>query len=321
MIITVTFNPAVDKTALSPGLSVGRVNRLSSIRLDAGGKGINASKVIDRLGGQSVAMGFVGGTSGAFVERSLKEMGLSADFVAVKGETRTNLKLVDPQNKTYTDLNEPGPEIGTDAVAELEARLLSRVRPGDIILLAGSVPVGVPDSIYAQWAQKLKAAGALVAVDLDGERLRGVIARQPWLIKPNDEELRQLLGLPDIKIPTLAAAAKTLCRSGVTIVVVSMGARGALFADTNGVFLANGPAVAVKSTVGAGDTVTAAMLIAHERGLDLSQAARLAVGAATAKVTREGSSPPERDAIEYYARQVTVSSYTEYQSKTEGNIC
>ncbi len=315
MIITVTLNPAVDKTALSPGLRVGHVNRLSGTRLDAGGKGINASKVIQKLGGSSVAMGFVGGAAGAFLERSLAEMGLSVDFVQVPGETRTNLKIVDPQNNTYTDLNEPGPAIDADNLARMEARLFSRVLPGDTVLLAGSVPAGVPDHIYAAWAKRLKEAGAHVAADLDGERLRGVIAEKPWLIKPNDEELRQLLALPDIEIPTLAQAARALCRGGIATVVVSLGARGALFVDSGGVLLAKGPDVTVKSTVGAGDTVTACMLFAHENAMTLAQTARLAVGAATAKVTREGSSPPERAEIELFARRVSVSTF---QEKTEG---
>ena len=315
MIITVTLNPAVDKTAISPGFSVDHVNRLGGIRLDAGGKGINASKVIQKLGGVSIAMGFLGGATGTFVERSLEEMGIDVDFVRVPGETRTNLKVVDPVNGTYTDLNEPGPEIDAAAVTEFETLLLSRAAPGDTVLLAGSVPAGMPDNIYAVWTNRLKSRGVCVAADLDGERLRQVIAEKPWLIKPNDEELRQLLKLPDMEISTLAAAAEALCRNGVENVVVSLGARGALFAGKEGILLAKGPEVAVKSTVGAGDTVTAAMIFAHESGISLPEAARLAVGAATAKVTREGSSPPKREEIECYARQVRVS---EYYGKAEG---
>lgn len=315
MIITVTLNPAVDKTAISPGFSVDHVNRLGGIRLDAGGKGINASKVIQKLGGVSIAMGFLGGATGTFVERSLEEMGIDVDFVRVPGETRTNLKVVDPVNGTYTDLNEPGPEIDAAAVTEFETLLLSRAAPGDTVLLAGSVPAGMPDNIYAVWTNRLKSRGVCVAADLDGERLRQVIAEKPWLIKPNDEELRQLLKLPDMEISTLAAAAEALCRDGVENVVVSLGARGALFAGKEGILLAKGPEVTVKSTVGAGDTVTAAMIFAHESGISLPEAVRLAVGAATAKVTREGSSPPKREEIECYARQVRVS---EYYGKAEG---
>ncbi len=315
MIITVTLNPAVDKTARSPGFSTDHVNRLGGIRLDAGGKGINASKIIQKLGGTSVAMGFLGGTAGAFVERSLAEMGIQGDFVRVFGETRTNLKVVDPVDGTYTDLNEPGPEIVSAALAELETRLLTRAAPGDTVLLAGSVPAGVPDHIYAVWTERLKSRGVFVAADLDGERLRQVITERPWLIKPNDEELRQILKLPDMEISTLAAAAEALCRDGVENVVVSLGARGALFAGKGRSLLAKGPEVVVKSTVGAGDTVTAVMIFAHETGMSLPEAARLAIGAATAKVTREGSSPPEREEIEYYARLVRVS---EYYGKVEG---
>lgn len=309
MIYTVTLNPAVDKTALSPGFAAGRVNRLTELRLDAGGKGINVSKIIKRLGGESVAYGFVGGSAGEFIRRSLDEMGISSALIPIEGETRTNLKIVDPEAGCYTDINEPGPAPGEHALAELEARLFSRIRPGDSIVLAGGLPAGIPDGIYADWTRRLKAMGVRVAADLDGERLRGVIAEAPDLIKPNDAELCELLSLPDKDTAALAGAALLLCRGGVGTVVVSLGERGALFVREGGALLAVGPSVRAVSTVGAGDTVTACMVYAQERGMPPEEAARLAVGAATAKVLREGSSPPDFDEISRCSAMVRIAEY------------
>lgn len=307
MIYTVTLNPAVDKTALSPGFAAGRVNRLSRLRLDAGGKGVNVSKVLHSLGCASVALGFAGGRTGELLRRALSEAGVEADLVPAQGETRTNLKIADPQTGVCTDINEPGQNPGEEALRELETRLFSRARAGDAVVLAGGLPEGVPDGIYADWTRRLKAAGVWVAVDADGERLRLAAAERPDLVKPNDAELREMLGLPDQEIPTLARAARELCRAGVGMAAVTLGARGALFVRGGDVLLARGPEVRAVSTAGAGDTVTACLTYAHARGLSPEEAARLAVGAATAKVLREGGSPPSLREILDCAGKTTVS--------------
>lgn len=151
MIYTVTLNPALDKTVEIPMFAIDKVNRVSALRTDPGGKGINVSKVIAALGGESVAMGILGGNTGRMIREKLIEMGLSCDFVTVPGETRTNLKIVDPENSCFTDVNEPGCEVTQEVLDGLLEKLTARLLPGDIAVLSGSLPKGAPADTYYKY--------------------------------------------------------------------------------------------------------------------------------------------------------------------------
>ena len=142
MIYTITLNPALDKTALVPNMALDGVNRMSSLRLDPGGKGINVSKVIHALGGQSVAVGLLAGRCGRQIADACTALGLTCDFTFTEGETRTNLKIVDPAAHTNTDINEPGIQADEAVLSGMLTRLLSRLTPRDIVVLSGSLPQG-----------------------------------------------------------------------------------------------------------------------------------------------------------------------------------
>ena len=168
MIKTVTLNPAVDKTVEINDFKVGEVNRISSIRLDAGGKGINVSKTIKALDGSSVATGFLAGRNGDYIRDFLDRMQVSNDFLFVKGETRTNLKVVDRQNKTNTDVNEPGlVEVTLGDLDRLEGKIFSDLNQDDILILSGSVPANVPAVIYRKWTERANKSGIRVLLDAD----------------------------------------------------------------------------------------------------------------------------------------------------------
>jgi len=308
VIITVTLNPALDKTLTIPGFALDAVNRVVSGRLDAGGKGVNVSKVLKSLGIESLATGFLGGATGAMIADALERLQIPSEFVYTAGETRTNLKVFDPKNHTYTDLNEPGAAVSADDLTRLRKKLCDRAAPGDTVLFAGSLPSGVPADVPAAWAAELKARGVLVAVDQDGEALREMIKTRPFFIKPNEHELRELMALPDTEIVTLCSAAWALVRHGVRHVAVSLGEKGALFADADGILLARGPRVEAVSTVGAGDALTAAYLCALARESPREDAARIAIAAATAKVTCPGSSPPAREAVEALIPKIKIQT-------------
>ena len=142
MIYTITLNPALDKTALVPNMALNGVNRMSSLRLDPGGKGINVSKVIHALGGQSVAVGLLAGRCGRQIADACTALGLTCDFTFTEGETRTNLKIVDPAAHTNTDINEPGIQADEAVLSGMLTRLLRRLTPRDIVVLSGSLPQG-----------------------------------------------------------------------------------------------------------------------------------------------------------------------------------
>jgi len=311
VIITVTLNPALDKSLTIPDFRLDAVNRATSVRLDAGGKGINVSKVLKAFGMDSLATGFLGGAAGRTIADALGEMQIRGDFIQIDGETRTNLKVFDPENHTYTDLNEPGTVVSPDAMERLRNKLHAQAAPGDTVLFAGSLPRGVSGDAVAQWAAKLSARGVHVAVDQDGDALRKMLTVKPFFIKPNEHELRELMALPDTEIVTLCGAAWSLVRLGIGHVVVSLGEKGALFADADGILLGKGPRVEAISTVGAGDALTAAYLYALAFEKSREDAARLAIAAASAKVTCPGSSPPSRAAVEACLSKIEIQAINE----------
>jgi len=306
MIYTVTLNPAMDKTAVIERLTPDAVNRVASLRTDPGGKGINVSKVIARMGGRSAAFFLSGGRTGEAIDAALRAMGIETQTVPVPGETRVNLKIVDPVLHQNTDINEPGPRVSERAADELLARLLARIAPGDIAVLAGSVPAGLPTDIYGRWTRALQKAGARVFLDADGELLASGVRAGPQLVKPNDEELSRLAGRPLTTVEALAGAARELLALGVSRVVVSMGARGALFVDADAACYAPGLRVPVGSTVGAGDSVVAALALALEGGLSREETIRLAMATGAANVMCSGTQAADREAVEALMGRVTA---------------
>lgn len=189
MIYTVTLNPALDKTVEIPNLTIDGVNRISSMRTDPGGKGINVSKVIQKLGGTSIATGILGGETGHSIESALKEAGLNSFFHYVEGETRTNLKIIDTVSHTNTDINEPGVTVSEEILSKLLSDLSDRIQEGDIVVLSGSIPKGAPENTYYVWTKACRKLGAKVILDADGELFREGIQAAPYLIKPNHHEL------------------------------------------------------------------------------------------------------------------------------------
>ncbi|MDY5971885.1 MAG: 1-phosphofructokinase [Butyricicoccus sp.] len=304
MIYTVTLNPALDKTVEIPGMALDTVNRITAMRTDPGGKGINVSKVIAKLGGTSVALALLGGGTGRAIADALEEMGLRCELQFVEGETRTNLKVVDPVNHTNTDLNEPGISVTPAVLDGLLDRLIGLLQPGDLVVLSGSLPKGAPGDTYYTWVARCKEAGAKVFLDADGALLAEGLRAAPDLVKPNQDELSRLVGHPLETVETLADAAGALLADGVQKVVVSMGGKGALYVTRDTVLHAEGLKVPVGSTVGAGDSVVAALAVAETQGLSLEDTVRLSTATGAANVMCSGSQAAERSVIEELMPQV-----------------
>ena len=243
MIYTVTLNPALDKTVEIPDFVPGRVNRITALRTDPGGKGLNVSKVIAKLGGDSEAFVLLGGSAGRAVATALEGLGVRCHIAWGEGETRTNLKIVDPVRRINTDINETGFAVPPALTDGLLDRLTAALRPGDIVVLAGSLPPGAPADTYATWITRCKAAGARVFLDADGAALAEGLRAKPFLVKPNDEELSRLLGRELRGVPALADAARQLVATGVENVVVSMGGAGAIYANADTVLRTEGLSV------------------------------------------------------------------------------
>ena len=298
MIITVTLNPALDKTVEIPDFSLDAVNRITAMRTDPGGKGLNVSKVIAKLGGTSTVVGVLGGTTGRRIADAMDALGIACQFTFVDGETRTNLKVIDPARHTNTDLNEPGLTVDQETLDHMRDALVAAIRPGDIVVLSGSLPKGAPVDTYGSWTAACRTAGARVFLDADGEPPAHGLAAKPYLAKAHNHELSRLTGRALETADDLLAAARTLIADGVERVVVSMGGDGALFVSADGAYRAEGLRVPVGSTVGAGDSMVAALAYAAEQGMADADTVRLAVATSAANVMCSGSQAAERSAVD-----------------------
>ena len=306
MIYTVTLNPALDKTVTVPRFTLDSVNRVSELREDPGGKGINVSKVIAKLGGSSRAIALLGGSVGKKIESALGEMGIDVWAFVASGETRTNTKIVDPVLDTHTDVNEPGPEATLALLDGMLASLVESISEGDIVVLSGSLPKGAPVATYEAWSRACAEAGAKVFLDADGDALSRGLRALPHLAKPNDAELSRICGRKLEDVSDIADEARAIARRGVSRVVVSMGGAGALFVDDGRTLLARAPKVPVGSTVGAGDSVVAALAFAEQQGMSLEDTALLAMATGAANVMQSGSQEAERELVDSILDNVSL---------------
>lgn len=292
-LVTVTLNPAIDKTVKINDFKAGSVNRVSSIRIDAGGKGINVSKVIKSLGGKSKALGILSGRNGEFIKEYLDSLNIDNDFIFTSGETRTNLKIVDGLNHSNTDINEPGNTVTMEELNKVEENIFKIIHEDSVLILSGSIPKGVPEDIYAAWIKKAKNMGAKTLLDADGELLKGGLKSGPYLVKPNIHELERLCGKKLKSMQDVIKAGESFFDFGVQRVVVSLGGDGALFIDRDNIVHAEGLKVPVRSTVGAGDSMVAALALSLEREYSLDETVLLSMAVSAANVMTSGTEPAE----------------------------
>lgn len=298
MIVTVTFNPAIDKTALVDTLVVGGLNRLRDVRQDAGGKGVNVSKTLLALGSNSFATGFLAGSSGRVIEDSLDHLGIENEFVWVEGNTRTNLKVLNAKME-LTELNEPGPYVEMEDVQALVELIKKKADLSSYVVLSGNVSPGVKNTIYKEMIASLKESGIRVLLDADGELFKEGIQAKPYAIKPNRFELAQYFGVrePESLEDTVLLGEKLL-NDQTRLVVISMGGEGALFLSEEAFLYCPVLPIDLKSSVGAGDAMVAAMALGLENKLSLEELAILCMATSVGACTTEGTQPARLEVIE-----------------------
>lgn len=304
MIVTVTLNPAIDKTVEIEKFVCGGLNRIRKVEYDAGGKGINVSKTIHMLGGESIATGFLGGNNGRAIESVLTDYGIHSDFVWVAGETRTNTKVIEADG-TLTELNEPGMAIQETDIQKLKDKLANYANEKTAFVFSGSVPQGVPKEIYKELILFVKEKGAYVLLDTDGEALCYAIEAKPNVIKPNIHELSAYLKSEDI-----VQGGRNLQRQGIANVVISKGKEGAIFLMEDCEIICDGLAVEAQSTVGAGDAMVAALAYAWEHHLHTEETVKLCMATSAGAVTTIGTKPPSRKLVDSLMEQVDVICYS-----------
>ncbi len=306
MIVTVTMNPAIDKTVDIDALERGGLNRIHHVELDAGGKGINVSKTIHELGGKSIAVGFIAGNAGKIIRSVMDEWGIENDFIEVSGETRTNTKVFERTGE-LTELNEPGPVVEEKDVRALYDKLESYADENTLFVLAGSVPQGVNKDIYRKIIELVHKKGAKVLLDADGELFTNALNAGPDIIKPNKVELEQYAGMDYIASEQeLLTVAERLMKKGIATIAVSMGKNGAMFLQDGYKVKCPGLKVKAHSTVGAGDAMVAALSYAWSEGLSPQDTVTMCMAVSAGAVTTIGTKPPSRKVVDSLLGQVVV---------------
>lgn len=285
MIYTVTFNPSIDYIVSVEDFELGRVNRTSKELVYPGGKGVNVSLVLMNLGKKSTALGFVAGFTGAEIENSLKEWGCLTDFISVKqGMSRINLKL---RAKEETEINGQGPKLSSEDLEKLY-RKLDCLENGDVLVLAGSIPSTLPNSIYQDIMARLKEKDIRVVVDATGDLLVNVLKCRPFLIKPNSHELGEIFGVKLQEKEEIITYAKKLQEMGARNVLISMAGDGAiLVAEDGSVLKSEAPKGKVVNSVGAGDSMVAGFITGYLEKGDYKHAFYTGIAAGSASAFSE----------------------------------
>jgi len=289
LILTVTPNAAIDKTYIVEGFGLDRVHRPTAVRTVAGGKGINVVRVLQELGREALATGFVGGQNGDAVIEGLDHEGIKHDFVRVKGETRLCIAIVDPTTGTQTEVNENGPEVSPEELDTMMVRIAELAPSAEYVVLSGSCPPGVPVSFYGSITQIAKRSGARVVLDTSGEHLCEAVKAAPFMVKPNVVELSHIAGRELLTLEEISRAAKSLKQYGIEITAVTMGRSGAMVTDGVHSWKAVPPEIEFASAVGSGDAFVAAFIDALMRGDHVSRALAIGTAAGAANATTYGA--------------------------------
>ena len=304
MVYTVTFNPSLDYIVSVEGFQLGKTNRTAKEQMLPGGKGINVSTVLKNLGIPNIALGFSAGFTGEEIKRRVEEMGLASDFINLQnGYSRINVKMKDFDG---TEINGQGPDISPSETEKLLEKL-DGLKEGDVLVLAGSIPRTMPDSIYSDILRRLDGKGILTVVDATGELLLHVLEYSPFLIKPNNHELGEIF---QVKLETredVAPYARKLQEKGARNVLVSMAGQGAVLLDENGqVHMLPAPKGKLVNAVGAGDSMVAGFLAGWLTKKDYEYAFRMGISAGSASAFSENLATKKE--VEEVYRQVSQSA-------------
>ncbi|MCE4047523.1 MULTISPECIES: 1-phosphofructokinase [Bacillaceae] len=280
MIYTLTLNPSVDYIIELSEVNLGELNRTERTSKFAGGKGINVSKVLQRMGVQSKALGFVGGFTGSYIKDQLKQEAIDTDFVEVEEDTRINVKV---KAADETELNAAGPAISEEKLAELKEKI-SKLTSEDMLVLAGSIPSTLPANTYEELVKICSENDVSFVVDAEGDLLKKVLPYNPFLIKPNHHELGDLFNTTITTAEDVIPYGKKLLELGAQNVIVSLAGDGAVLINQHETIISTVPKGEVKSSVGAGDSMVAGFLAKYNETQDLKESFRysIASGSATA---------------------------------------
>lgn len=305
-VVTVTLNPALDLTGSLETLQTGTVNLIDTGSLHPAGKGINVAKVLAELGADVTVTGFIGASNQASFIELFDSLKINDQFIRVKGEIRINVKIVEKSGQV-SDLNFPGVQVVEAQLAEFEKKLFKLAQTHEIFVIAGSLPQGVTPEQCKIWIEALHKAGKKVFFDSSSKALATGVNAHPYLVKPNDEELRVLVNLPLINTNDIKVAAQQLQQLGCENVVISLGEHGVLWLDHQGWLKSTPPKMEVVSTVGAGDTLVAGLCWGELNQWDKARSLCFASALAALAVSQVGVGVEDFSQIETLQKRIQIT--------------
>jgi tagatose 6-phosphate kinase len=290
------FNTSLDRSVVLQELRPGAVNRVQDVQTYPGGKGLHVALTVATLGEPVRLVGLIDEAHRSFFEDRLSSAGVEFHGVMIGGSLRTCLAIREEGPGRVTEILEPGPGTDPETRARLTSLFLELAGESDLAVLSGSAPPGFGDAVYGELVASLRGKGVRCLVDASGGLLRGAVAAAPSLIKPNRDELTELAGRPIEGAPAAVEAARELSRKGPEMVVVSLGAEGAVAVQEDRAWRAEAPRVEVVNAVGSGDCLLGGVAVGLARGLDTESILTLGVACGTANAqSRETGSASRAD--------------------------
>ncbi|MCM8804158.1 MAG: 1-phosphofructokinase family hexose kinase [Candidatus Omnitrophica bacterium] len=295
-IYTISLNSSIDFTFYLKDILFEDVNRIEKIRVDPGGKGMNISRMLKKLGEESISITFIGKNNGKFYKDLLKKEKINFIPIKISGELRNIYNFI--SQKKVLRFNEKGPEIKREELKKLWYILENlNFKEGDFLVMSGSIPPGIKKNIYAEIIKKVKKHNLYTVVDADGEVLKEAIKEKPFIIKPNIEELERCLNEKIENFKKLNDICIYLINSGISIILVTIGKNGAILFSKEKIIYSKPPEINFKSSIGCGDAFLSAFLYKFKKGKSYDECLKFAVATGTAKAEEEGTKMPSLSKI------------------------
>lgn len=306
MIYTLTLNPAIDRTVYVDEVNFKDVTRVKKVTREAAGKGINVSKVIDSMNQKSKCVAFAGGRNGEFISDALCEKEIPYMIIQLEGNTRENIKVIPNDKGNVLELNESGCEIPADRLDKMYSYLDEYLIEDDILVLSGSVPSNLSDTIYYDIINRYRKKGVKTILDTSKDLFKEGLKGLPSVIKPNLYELEVYFGTEIKSVGEAIEYSKKLVESGVEEVLVTLGKDGSIYVSKDEVYKVSIPSVDVKGTVGAGDSYVAGYAIALQQKLPVVERLKYASAVSIASCLQPGSAPGKQNDVNDVLKNITV---------------
>ncbi len=305
MILTITLNPSIDRRYVVDGFEKGRVFRAREVQYTPGGKGLNVTKVIKAFNEPVVATGFLGGRSGEYIKDQLDDMNIQHKFVDIRGETRSCIAILS-DDKSQTEVLEDGPYIFKEETLNFYELYRDIIKECEIICASGSLPKGLTSDTYRKLIDIAKEQNKKFILDTSGEALRLGVEGAPFLVKPNKEELENLVGHSIINEYEIFKSAKHLLDKGINIVVISLGSKGSVVFSNDYAYMVKPPKVNAINPVGSGDSMVAGFAVALKRNYDFETMIRFASACGTANAMEAETGKVDIDNVRRLMKEIKI---------------